>query len=267
MSEPTAKFTAKDVQALRQATGAGMMDAKKALQENDGDMEAAAQWLREKGLAKAAKLGDRENSQGSVAVVVEGQVGAIVELKSETDFSAKADDFTSLVQELAEVVVAKGADAVAELDKDLDDLRIAKKENIELGQVVRFEAADGNVLDSYLHIQDGRGVNGVLVELQGGTKELAHDLAVHIAFAKPLYTTRDEVPADEVEAQRATLQTKAEASGKPEQAWTKMVEGQLTAWFAETVLLDQKFAKDDKQTVQKVLGDASIVRFSLIGIG
>ena len=105
------EFTAKDVQALRQATGAGMMDAKKALQENDGDMEAATQWLREKGLAKVAKLGDRENTQGSVAAVVDGNVGAIVELKSETDFSAKADDFTSLVQELAELVVAKGTDA------------------------------------------------------------------------------------------------------------------------------------------------------------
>ncbi|MGZ4705617.1 MAG: translation elongation factor Ts, partial [Acidimicrobiales bacterium] len=109
------EFTAKDVQALRQATGAGMMDAKKALQENEGDMEAAGQWLREKGLAKVAKLDDRENSQGSVAAVVDGNVGAIVELKSETDFSAKADDFTSLVQDMAELVVAKGTDALAEL--------------------------------------------------------------------------------------------------------------------------------------------------------
>jgi elongation factor Ts len=109
-----AEFTAKDVQSLRQSTGAGMMDAKKALTENGGDFEAATQWLREKGLAKVAKLDDRENSQGSVSVVVDGQVGAIVQLKSETDFSAKADDFTSLVQDLAEIVVAKGADAVAD---------------------------------------------------------------------------------------------------------------------------------------------------------
>src|SRR5215471_615396 len=177
------EFTAKDVQGLRQATGAGMMDAKKALQENDGDIEAAKQWLREKGLAKADKLGDRENSQGAVAVVVDGNVGAIVELKSETDFSAKADDFTSLVQDLAELVVSKGADAVAERDHELEDLKIAKKENIEIGQVVRLEAGDGNLLDSYLHLQDGRGVNAVIIELAGGNRELAHDIAVHVAFA------------------------------------------------------------------------------------
>jgi elongation factor Ts len=261
------EFTAKDVQALRQSTGAGMMDAKKALQENDGDMEAAAQWLREKGLAKAAKLGDRENSQGSVAVVVEGQVGAIVELKSETDFSAKADDFTSLVQELAEVVVAKGADAVAELDKDLDDLRIAKKENIELGTVVRFEAADGNVLDSYIHIQDGRGVNGVLVELQGGSKELAHDIAVHIAFSKPQFLHRDEVPADEVERERQALLDITKAEGKPEQAWPKIVDGRLNGWYKERVLLEQGFVRDEKQSITQLLGDATLVRFAQVFIG
>src|SRR4051794_21561019 len=186
------EFTAKDVQALRQATDAGMMDAKKALQENDGDMEAAKQWLREKGLGKVDKLGDRENSQGSVAAVVDGNVGAIVELKSETDFSAKADDFTSLVQEMADLVAAKGPDALSDLASDLDDLKIAKKENIEVGTVVRFEAADGNILESYLHLQDGRGVNAVLIELEGGSVELAHDIAVHVAFAKPPYLTRDE---------------------------------------------------------------------------
>jgi elongation factor Ts len=261
------EFTAKDVQALRQATGAGMMDAKKALQENGGDMENAAQWLREKGLAKVAKLGERENSQGSVAVVVEGQVGAIVELKSETDFSAKADDFTSLVQELAEVVVAKGADAVAELDKDLDDLRIAKKENIELGTVVRFEAADGNVLDSYIHIQDGRGVNGVLVELQGGSKELAHDIAVHIAFSKPQFLHRDEVPADEVERERQALLDITKAEGKPEQAWPKIVDGRLNGWYKERVLLEQGFVRDEKQSITQLLGDATLVRFAQVFIG
>src|SRR3954454_12157491 len=207
------EFTAKDVQALRQATDAGMMDAKKALQENDGDMEAAAQWLREKGLAKVAKLDDRENSQGSVSVVVDGNVGAIVELKSETDFSAKAEDFTSLVQSLTEIVVAKGAEAVSELSTELDDLKIAKKENIELGQVVRFEAADGHLLDSYLHLQDGRGVNAVLVELEGGTTDMAHDIAVHIAFAKPLYLSRDEVPADDAERERQALLDITKAEG------------------------------------------------------
>ncbi len=262
-----AEFTAKDVKALRDATGAGMMDAKKALQENDGDMEAAAQWLREKGLAKVAKLEDRENSQGSVAAVVDGQVGAIVELKSETDFSAKADDFTSLVQDMADLVVAKGLDAIDELNDELDSLRIAKKENIELGTVVRFEAAEGNVLDSYLHIQDGRGVNAVLVELAGGTRELAHDIAVHIAFTKPAYLTRDEVPAEAVEKERQALLDITKAEGKPEQAWPKIVEGRLNAWYKDQVLLEQKFVRDDKQTITQYLGDATLVRFAQVFIG
>jgi elongation factor Ts len=262
-----AEFTAKDVQALRQATGAGMMDAKKALTENDGDFEAAKQWLREKGLAKVAKLDDRDNAQGSVTAVVDGQVGAIVQLKSETDFSAKADDFTSLVQDLAELVVAKGTDAVAELADEIDTLKINKKENIEVGTVVRFEAADGNILDSYLHLQDGRGVNAVLVELQGGTKEMAHDLAVHIAFAKPSYLNRDEVPADDVERERQALLDITKAEGKPEQAWPKIVDGRVNAWFKERVLLEQGFVRDDKQTVTQFLGDATLVRYAQVYIG
>jgi elongation factor Ts len=261
------EFTAKDVQALRQATGAGMMDAKKALQENDGDMEAAAQWLREKGLAKANKLSDRDNTQGSVTAVVDGNVGAIVELKSETDFSAKADDFTSLVQDLAELVVAKGTDAVSERAQELDDLKIAKKENIELGKVVRFEGADGNILDSYLHIQDGRGVNAVLIELTAGTKDLAHDVAVHIAFAKPRYLTRDEVPAEAVEKERQALLDITKAEGKPEQAWPKIVEGRLNAWFKDQVLLEQGFVRDDKTPISEFLGDATLVRFAQVYIG
>ena len=255
-----ADFTAKDVQALRQATGAGMMDAKKALVENDGDMEAAAQWLREKGLAKVANLGDRDNTQGSVAVVVDGNVGAIVELKSETDFSAKAEDFTALVKDLAELVAAKGVDAVSERSTELDNLKIAKKENIELGQVVRFEAAEGNILDSYEHIQDGRGVNAVLVEL-------AHDIAVHVAFAKPPFLTRDEVPTEAIDKERQALLDITKAEGKPEQAWSKIVEGRLNAWFKDQVLLEQGFVRDDKTPISQFLGDATLVRFAQVFIG
>jgi elongation factor Ts len=263
------EFTAKDVQNLRQATGAGMMDAKKALQENDGDSEAAAQWLREKGLAKAATRSDRENTQGSVSAVVEGNVGAIVELKCETDFSAKSADFVSLVQDLADLVAAKGAEAVAERADEVDALKITKKENIELGQVVRFEAAGGNLLDSYLHLQDGRGVNAVLVELEGGYKELAHDIAVHIAFAKPPYLTRDEVDADAVEKERQALLDITKAEGKPEQAWPKIVEGRLNAWFKDQVLLEQGFVRDDKKSIQQLLEDnnAKLVRYAQVYIG
>jgi len=262
-----ADFSAKDVQRLRQATGAGMMDAKRALTENGGDMEAAAQWLREKGMAKAAKLAERENTQGSVAVVVDGQVGAIVELKCETDFSAKSDDFTSLTHDLADAVVARGPEAVSELAERLDALRIAKRENIEIGAVVRFEAAEGSVLDSYLHLQEGRGVNAVLVEVAGGSRELAHQVAVHVAFAKPPYLNRDEVPADDVERERANLEGITRAEGKPEQAVPKIVEGRLNAWFKDQVLLEQPYVKDDKQTIAQLLGDATLVRFAQVYIG
>jgi elongation factor Ts len=263
------EFTAKDVQKLRQATGAGMMDAKKALDENGGDMEAAAQWLREKGLAKVAKLADRENTQGAVASVVDGNVGAIVEVKCETDFAAKSDDFVSLVQDMVDVVAAKGTDAASELTDRLDEIKVAKRENIELGRVVRFEAADGNLLDSYLHLQDGRGVNAVLVEVAGGDKELAHDIGVHIAFAKPPYLTRDEVPADEIEKERENLLNITKAEGKPEQAWPKIVDGRINAWLKDQVLLEQGYVKDDKKTIQQLLDEAgaSLVRFAQVYIG
>lgn len=260
-------FTAKDVQALRQATGAGMMDAKKALTASDGDFEAASKWLREQGLAKAAGRTDRENTQGAVAVATAGNAVAMVELKSETDFSAKADDFVAIVQRLADAVAARGTDAVSELADDVDQMKITKKENIEVGKVVRYEVAVGNTVDTYLHVQDGRGVNAVLVELAGGTAEQAHDLAVHIAFTKPEYLTRDQVPADQVEAERATLIDITKAEGKPEAALDKIVEGRLTGWYKERVLLEQNFVRDEKQSVQKLLGDAAVVKFDQIVIG
>jgi len=260
-------FTAKDVQALRQATGAGMMDAKKALTENDGDFDAAAKWLREQGLVKAASRTDRENTQGAVAVATAGNAVALVELKSETDFSAKAEDFVKTVTALAEAVAARGEDAVSELADEVDQMKITKKENIEVGKVVRWEVPEGHVVDTYLHVQDGRGVNGVLVELSGGTPALAHDIAVHIAFTKPEYLSRDDVPADQVEAERATLTDITRAEGKPENALEKIVEGRLTGWFKERVLLEQGFVRDEKQTIQQLLGDATLVRFDQIVIG
>ncbi len=180
-----ADFTAQDVKKLRDLTGAGMMDAKKALVENDGDFDAAGKWLREQGLGKAAERTDRENTQGAVAVARDGNAAALVQLKCETDFVAKAPDFVALVNDLAELVAESGEGAAAERQTQIDDLKLSLKENIELGQVVRFEAAEGSVIDAYNHIQNGRGVNGVLVEVAGGSQELAHDIAVHIAFAKP----------------------------------------------------------------------------------
>ena len=262
-----ADFTAKDVQNLRQVTGAGMMDAKKALTENDGDFEGAKQWLREKGLGKVNERLDRENAQGAVAAVVDGGIGAIVQIRCETDFTAKSEGVTSLVGDLADLVVAKGEVAVSERETELEDLKLTTKENLELGTVVRFEAAPENILDSYLHIQDGRGVNAVLVELADGSKALAHDIAVHIAFTKPPYLSRDEVPAADVDKERDALLEITKAEGKPEQAWPKIVEGRLNGWFKERVLLEQAFVRDEKKTIEQLLDGARIVRFAQVYIG
>jgi elongation factor Ts len=260
-------FTAKDVQALRQATGAGMMDAKKALEANEGDMEAAKQWLREKGLAASAKRDDRENTQGLVALHLDGNVGAIVKLKSETDFVAGSEQFKAEADALAKLVAASGEAAVAERAQELDDLKITLKERIELGEVVRIEAAPGNELGTYIHIQGGRGVNAVLVEMSGASAELAHDVAVHIAFARPKYLSRDDVPADVVEHERQTLEALSRNEGKPEAALPKIVEGRIGGFFKDVALLDQPYAKDDKQSVKQFIGSATIVRFAQVEIG
>ena len=260
-------FSAQDVKALRESTGAGMMDCKKALEETGGDMEAAKQFLREKGLAASAKRDDRDNNQGVVALQVDGGVGVIVLLKSETDFVAGSDQFKAEAAALVDLVAAKGVDAVAERSAELEELKITLKEKIELGDVIRFEAADGNTLGHYEHVQGGRGVNGVLVEMAGASDELAHDIAVHIAFARPTYLTRDEVPADVVEAERQTLTTLTINEGKPEQAVPKIVEGRLNGFFKDICLLEQPYAKDDKQSVAQVIGDASITRFAQVEIG
>ncbi|MEM9514423.1 MAG: translation elongation factor Ts [Actinomycetota bacterium] len=260
-------FTAKDVKALREATGAGMLDCKKALEETDGDLEAAKQFLREKGLAASAKRADRDADQGVVALVVDGHVGALVELKSETDFVAGSDQFKDEAQALAELVAANGVDAVAERAAELDELKVTLKENISIGEVARIEAAASNALGTYQHMQGGRGVNGVLVEVAGGSPELAHDVAVHIAFARPKYLSRDDVPEDVVAAERATLETITRNEGKPEQALPKIVEGRLNGFYKDVALLDQPYAKDDKQSVSQFIGGATIVAFAQAEIG
>lgn len=259
-------FTAQDVKALRDSTGAGMMDCKRALTENEGDMEAATQWLREKGMAKAAARADRASDQGTVALAAHGEAAAIVELRCETDFSAKADDFTSMADELAQLVLAEGEDSVESRKAEIEDLSLAKKENVRLGKVVRIQASEGNILDTYLHTQDGRGTSAVVVEARGVSQELAHEVALHVAFAKPSVLHRDDVDPDEVERERVALTEMTKAEGKPEQAWDKIVNGRLRAWYAERVLLEQGMF-GEKETVQSRLGDGEIVRFELAAIG
>ncbi|MBA3984084.1 MAG: translation elongation factor Ts [Acidimicrobiia bacterium] len=260
-------FTARDVQALRQATGAGMLDSKNALTETAGDMDAAKQLLREKGLAATAKRDERESSQGVIALHLDGRVGALVELRCETDFVAGSEQFKQEADALAALVATKGTDAVVDRSSELEDLRITLKENIALGEVARLEADAANTIGSYLHVQGGRGVNGVLVELADGTPELAHDVAVHIAFARPTYLHRDEVPADVVDLERATLEAITRNEGKPDRAIPKIVEGRLTGFFKNVALLDQPYAKDDKQSVMQFIGGAEVVRFEQAEIG
>lgn len=262
-----AGFSAKDIQALRQATGVGMLDAKRALEESKGDMEAATQWLRVQGLAGAAKREDREASQGAVAVVREESVAALVELRCETDFVAKSPDFVALADELAAAVVVKGEEAAGDRTEEVDRLRTTLKENISVGRVVRMEAGEGEVLDTYLHQQAGRGVNGVIVRVRGGSPELAHDLAVHIAFAKPMYLRREDVPEAEAAAERATVEEISRNEGKPEAALSKIVEGRMGGWYKERCLLEQPYVRDEKQTIAALLGPAEVVGFAQVVIG
>ena len=258
--------SARDVKALRDATGAGMMDAKKALTAAEGDMEAARQILREQGLAKAGARTGRENDQGAIAVAGNGTSAAVVQLKCETDFSAKNESFTSLVQSLAESVLDAGAAAVDGHSGEIEDLKLVLKENIQVGVVERLEAADGNLLDAYLHRQDGRGVNAVVVEGSGVGADALHQVALHIAFAKPQFLSAEEIPAAEVERERAALLEITKAEGKPSQAWDKIVDGRMRGWYAERVLLEQGL-HGEKVTVKNSIGGGSIVRFVQVIIG
>ena len=260
-------ISAKDVQALRQATGAGMMDAKKALEETSGDFDAAAQLLRERGLAKSVDRSDRENAQGAVAVARTDGAAAIVELKCETDFVAKSEQFLAVLDQLVAAVAADGEGAVDGFKDQVDDLKVTLKENIEVGRVTQVPVGPGQAVDTYLHKQEGRGVNGVIVVLEGGDEALAHEVAVSAAFSKPRWVRRDEVPAAEAAEERAALEGVTRAEGKPEQAIEKIVEGRLNAWYKDHVLLEQPYAKDDKQSITQLLGDASIAGFAHVFIG
>ncbi len=258
-----ADFSAKDVQELRKSTGAGMMDAKRALVDAEGDFDGAVQILREKGLAKAATRSDRENAEGVIAIAQDDTGAALVQLKSETDFSAKSDAFQALVQELADLVLAKGPEAVAEKQEAIEDLKLVIKENIEIGTVERYAAADGKSIDAYLH---GGGRAGVLVEGEGVDADTLHEVALNVAFAKPRYLSREEVPADEVAKERAALLEITKSEGKPEAAWEKIVDGRINSWFAESVLLEQGVL-GEKETVAQRIGNGTITRFVLAVIG
>lgn len=280
------EVSAKDVAALRKASGAGMMDCKRALVESEGDLERAKTWLREKGLSGASKRAGRLATQGAVEVVVEGSVGAVVELNCETDFVAKGDDLTAIVASLTDQVM-RGTEAdlknqpySGSPESSVGDIVAALGsrvgENVSLGRVARFEAS-GGIVDGYQHIQNGRGTIGVLVELSGvdpsdeKARTVAHDIALHIASAAPRWTRREDVPEEVVAQERAVLETLSRNEGKPEAALPKIIEGRIGGFFKDSVLVEQGFVRDPKVTITKLLSDlspdAQIVRFARIKVG
>ncbi len=267
-----AEVTVKEVGELRKRTGAGILDCRTALEETGGDLAEAEKWLREQGKVSAGKRSGRERAEGAVAVVVDSAEageshGAIVALECETDFVAKSAEYVQLVDELA-AELAMGGEAALEAQKErIDQLAVTSKENIALGRHVRFTAGPGSVIGSYLHIQNSRGVNAVLVELEGGDHDLAHDIAVHVAFARPEHLSRGEVPAEQVQAERETVEAIARNENKPEAAIGKIVDGRMNGWFKERVLLEQAYVRDEKRTIADVLGTAKLTRFAQVVIG
>jgi len=278
-----AEVAAASVAALRKQTGAGMMDCKRALEAAGGDLEAAKDWLRAKGLAGAGKRAGRAAEQGAVDFVVEGGVGALVELTCETDFVAKGADFTGLLAALVHHVARHGdSDLAAQpfeggtVGDTITQLAAKLGENIGLGRVVHYETADG-LLDGYRHVQNDRGTIGVLVELGGvdlsdpKAREVAHDIALHIANSAPRYLTRAEVPADAIDKERAVLEQLTRNEGKPEEAIPKIVEGRLDGFYKDHVLVDQPFVRDPKTTVGKLVealgAKVRVRRFARVMVG
>lgn len=267
-------ITAADVKKLRDLTAAGMMDAKKALEETDGDFDAAVDLLRTKGAAKAAKRGaEREATAGLVA----NSGGALVELKSETDFVAKNDDFVATAQKIADAAnAAKAGDTETlkgvELDgktvgQVVEDLAITIGEKIELGQVAYVE---GNSV-AYMHKRaaDLPPAVGVLVEYTGDNADAARAAAMQIAAMRPQYLSREDVPADVVEHERQIAEATAREEGKPEQAIAKITEGRLNGFYKDVVLLDQPSVTESKKSVKAVLDEAGIkvTRFARFEVG
>ena len=276
-------FTAKDVMALREMSGAGMMDCKKALTECNGDMDKAMDYLREKSLAASAKKAARIAAEGIVgSYVCEcGKLGVIVEVNCETDFVAKTDDFKDLVAQVAKIVADKNpADVDALMAEDSGDGTVADMitravakigEKITIRRFARVEAADGCV-DTYIHLG---GKIGVLVEAAGdvaGHEAAIHDVSMHIAAAKPTCLSKEDCNQEDVEHERKILREQAmnEPKPKPAHIIEKMVEGRIEKYYKEVCLLEQPFVKDPDQSIRAMLkanGDLTVARFYRFEMG
>ncbi|WP_019876451.1 translation elongation factor Ts [Sporichthya polymorpha] len=270
-----ADFTAADVKKLRELTGAGMMDCKRALEETGGDFDAAVDLLRTKGAAKAAKR-SAERSANSGLVAASGN--ALVELNSETDFVAKNEQFQDLAQEIADFVDSSKITDREELlaaalpngktvRESIDAASAVIGEKLDLGQVARY---DGDVA-IYLHRKsaDLPPAVGVLVSYEGGSQDAARGAAMQIAAMKPQYLSRDEVPAEVVEHERRIAEATAREEGKPEAALPKITEGRVTGFFKDVVLLEQASVQDSKKNVKAVLDEAGVTvkAFARLSVG
>ncbi len=268
--------TAKMVKELREKTGAGMMDCKKALVQTDGDIDAAIDFLREKGLAAAGKKADRIAAEGTTFIQEQGNDAVLLEVNAETDFVAKNEGFQTLVKELADHLLAtKPADVDAALASTMENgATVAEHistaiatigEKITLRRFVIETKTDADSFGAYLHMG---GRIGVLTVVEGTTDATkAKDVAMHIAAINPKFVSHDQVSAEEVEHERKVLTEQALNEGKPENIVAKMVEGRLNKYFKEICLLDQPFVKNPDETVAKFLGDAKVTDFVRYEVG
>ena len=266
--------TASLVKELREKTGAGMMDCKKVLTETDGDMEKAIELLRERGIAKAAKKSGRVAAEGLVEAYIseDGKVGAIVEVNSETDFVAKNEEFKTFVMNVAKQVVEKNPkdvedllnqEATFEAGKTVNEALVGKiatiGENLSIRRFARFESK--GLLESYIH---GDGKIAVLINMAKGDKEVAKDLCMQIAAARPEYLNEQSVPTERVEKEKEILKVQTKNEGKPEAIAEKIVQGRIRKFFEEICLVDQVFVKDSNMKVSELLKqkDAEVVEFA-----
>ncbi|WP_018294888.1 translation elongation factor Ts [Mariprofundus ferrooxydans] len=269
------QITAADVKKLREMSGAGMMDCKKALTETAGDIDAAVDYLRKKGLSAASKKAGRVAAEGVVVSVTRGNVGVVLEVNAETDFVSKNDQFVGFVNKLADIIVnqnpadvaALGAlafDAEFTVDQALSQLIATIGENMSVRRFERAEV-DGGTVAAYVH---GGGKIGVLVGLDKPVaEELARGVAMHVAAANPRFISRDDVDAASVERERAVLTDRAIASGKPEAIVDKIVAGQLSKFYSDVCLLEQDFVMDTDKKVGNALGDATVISMARFQLG
>jgi len=269
------QITAADVKKLREISGAGMMDCKKALSETGGDLDAAVDFLRKKGLAAASKKAGRVAAEGIVLAKSSGQAGVVVEVNSETDFVSKNEQFRAFVDAVADIILqhkpadvaalkALSFDAERTVEQALAQLIATIGENMNIRRFQYLEVASGQVA-AYVH---GAGKIGVLVAIEGDVDaDLARGVAMHVAAANPQFIKRDDVDADVVAREKAVLSERAIASGKPEAIVEKIVTGQLNKFYSEICLLEQAFVMDTDQTVAKALGDATVAGMARFALG